>query len=53
MTFLGFSIEPATGNLVDQQTRQVLEHAIMRKDLHQALVHNRVPLMENFDVLPR
>ncbi|KAK7107714.1 hypothetical protein V1264_015588 [Littorina saxatilis] len=53
MTFLGFSIDAASGNLVDQQTGQVLEQGIMSKQLFQALALNRVPLTENFDALPR
>ncbi|KAK7494871.1 hypothetical protein BaRGS_00013998, partial [Batillaria attramentaria] len=53
MTFLGFSIDAASGNLVDQQTGRVLEQGIMTRQLYQSLMLNRVPLTENFDVLPR
>ncbi|PVD28712.1 hypothetical protein C0Q70_11306 [Pomacea canaliculata] len=53
MTFLGFSIEPRTFNLMDQQTGQVLVPAIMNAALFHCLILNRVPLTENFDVLPR
>ncbi|KAL8623379.1 hypothetical protein ACOMHN_065913 [Nucella lapillus] len=53
MTFLGFSVDPYTGNLTDQQTGQVLEQGIMNRQLYQALTFNRVPLNENFDDLPR
>ncbi|XP_070190023.1 E3 ubiquitin-protein ligase rnf213-alpha-like [Littorina saxatilis] len=53
MTFLGFSIDAASGNLVDQQTGKVLEQGIMSKQLFKALALNRVPLTENFDALPR
>ncbi|XP_052062754.1 E3 ubiquitin-protein ligase rnf213-alpha-like isoform X2 [Mytilus californianus] len=53
MTFLGFNIERGSGNLIDQQTRKVLEAAIMQHTLFDALVRNRVNLSENFDALPR
>ncbi|KAL8581505.1 hypothetical protein ACOMHN_042898 [Nucella lapillus] len=53
MTFLGFSIEQATGNLVDHQTGRVLEQGIMTRELYQILLAYKVPLSENFDVLPR
>jgi hypothetical protein len=53
MTFLGFTIEEASGNLVDQQTGEVLEYTIMDRALYRALRLNRVPVFENFDVLPR
>ncbi|XP_052062680.1 E3 ubiquitin-protein ligase rnf213-alpha-like isoform X2 [Mytilus californianus] len=53
MTFLGFNIEKGSGNLVDQQTRKVLEEAIMQHTLFDALDRNRVNLSENFDALPR
>ncbi|CAG2252471.1 RNF213 [Mytilus edulis] len=53
MTFLGFNIERGSGNLVDQQTGNVLEAAIMQPNLFDALVGNRVNLSENFDALPR
>ncbi|KAL3881511.1 hypothetical protein ACJMK2_027943, partial [Sinanodonta woodiana] len=53
ITFLGFNIERQTGNLIDQQTRQVLVPAIMPQILYDSLVRNRVPIQENFDFLPR
>ncbi|KAK3585575.1 hypothetical protein CHS0354_036762 [Potamilus streckersoni] len=53
ITFLGFNIDQYTGNLIDQQTRQVLETAIMPRNLYKILVRNRVPIQENFDALPR
>ncbi|KAL3881507.1 hypothetical protein ACJMK2_027939 [Sinanodonta woodiana] len=53
ITFLGFNIERSTGNLIDQQTKQVLETAILPKKLYDSLVRNRVPIQEDFDSLPR
>ena len=53
MTFLGFNIERFSGNLIDQQTGQVLEAGIMPKNLQTSLHRNRVPLNENFDQLQR
>ncbi|VDH93225.1 ubiquitin carboxyl-terminal hydrolase 34 [Mytilus galloprovincialis] len=53
MTFLGFNIDRRTGNLIDLQTRNVLEEGIMQQNLFDALVRNRVNLAENFDALPR
>ncbi|KAK3585584.1 hypothetical protein CHS0354_036771 [Potamilus streckersoni] len=53
ITFLGFNIDRNTGNLIDQQTRQVLETAIMPINLYDSLVRNRVPIQEDFDSLPR
>ncbi|KAL3881517.1 hypothetical protein ACJMK2_027949 [Sinanodonta woodiana] len=53
ITFLGFNIERQTGNLIDQQTRRVLEAAIMPQNLYDSLVRNRVPIQEDFDSLPR
>ena len=52
-TFLGFNIDRGTGNLVDHQTRNVLETGIMKQPLYDALIRNKVPLNENFDSLPR
>lgn len=52
-TFLGFYIDRATGNLVDQQTGTVLENAILTQNLFDALVRNHVPITEHFDNLPR
>ncbi|KAL3881512.1 hypothetical protein ACJMK2_027944 [Sinanodonta woodiana] len=53
ITFLGFNIERRTGNLIDQQTKQVLDTAIMPQNLYDSLVRNRVPIQEDFDSLPR
>ncbi|KAK3096790.1 hypothetical protein FSP39_003301 [Pinctada imbricata] len=53
LTFLGFNINRQSGDLVDTQTGQVLERAIMQNTLQQALHRNRVNLSENFDGLPR
>ncbi|KAH3735719.1 hypothetical protein DPMN_042254 [Dreissena polymorpha] len=52
-TFLGFFIQRATGNLIDQQTGLLLEQGIMAQNLYDGLVRNRAPLQENFDCLPR
>ncbi|KAH3728242.1 hypothetical protein DPMN_054195 [Dreissena polymorpha] len=52
-TFLGFFIQRATGNLIDQQTGMLLEQGIMAQNLYDGLVRNRAPLQENFDCLPR
>ncbi|KAK3585578.1 hypothetical protein CHS0354_036765 [Potamilus streckersoni] len=53
ITFLGFNIDRNTGNLIDQQTRKVLETAIMPQNLYDSLVRNQVPIQEDFDSLPR
>ncbi|KAK3585576.1 hypothetical protein CHS0354_036763 [Potamilus streckersoni] len=53
ITFLGFNIDRRTGNLIDKQTRQVLETSIMPQNLYDSLVRNRVPIQEDFDSLPR
>ncbi|KAL4233165.1 hypothetical protein ACF0H5_007850 [Mactra antiquata] len=52
-TFLGFNIQRHTGDLVDQQTGNVLESGIMAQNLYDGLVRNRAPMQENFDTLPR
>ncbi|XP_053396339.1 E3 ubiquitin-protein ligase rnf213-alpha-like isoform X2 [Mercenaria mercenaria] len=52
-TFLGFFIDRASGNLVDQQTRTILERGIMAPNLYDSLVRNHAPIQENFDALPR
>ncbi|XP_053396009.1 E3 ubiquitin-protein ligase rnf213-alpha-like [Mercenaria mercenaria] len=52
-TFLGFFIDRGSGNLIDQQTRTVLEHGIMKQNLYDSLVRNHAPMQENFDALPR
>jgi hypothetical protein len=53
MTFFGFNIVRATGDLIDHQTKNVLEKGIMETKLFDALVRNNVNLEENFDLLPR
>ncbi|CAG2236708.1 RNF213 [Mytilus edulis] len=61
MTFLGFNIQKATGNLVDDQTGESLEDQIMEPTLHdnqQTLYHGLnsqpgISLSENFDNLER
>ncbi|XP_071122875.1 E3 ubiquitin-protein ligase RNF213-like [Mytilus edulis] len=53
MTFLGFNIEEKTRNLIDLQTKEILEKNIMEKSLFDALSRNKVDLSENFDALPR
>ncbi|XP_064635715.1 E3 ubiquitin-protein ligase RNF213-like isoform X3 [Lineus longissimus] len=52
-TFLGFNIDRRTGNLIDNQTRQILNTNIMSRQLFDALVGNGVKLTENFDTLRR
>ena len=52
-TFLGFNIDKRSMLLIDQQTGQVLEYNIMTRDLYGKLLHNQVPLRENFDALNR
>ncbi|VDI80191.1 Hypothetical predicted protein, partial [Mytilus galloprovincialis] len=53
MTFLGFNIERRSGNLIDHQTRTVLEQEIITPNLFDALERNSVNLAENFDSLQR
>lgn len=53
ITFIGFNIDRCSRNLVDQQTRMILERNIMSKQLWGALRENNVPLQENFDDLSR
>ncbi|CAG2215370.1 RNF213 [Mytilus edulis] len=48
-----FNIERRTGNLVEHQTRTVLEQQIITPNLFDALERNKVDLDENFDSLPR
>ncbi|WAR16707.1 R213A-like protein, partial [Mya arenaria] len=52
-TFLGFNVDPYSGNLIDQQRKIVLEKNIMDESLFRALIRNKVDLKENFDKLPR
>ncbi|KAL3881536.1 hypothetical protein ACJMK2_027968, partial [Sinanodonta woodiana] len=53
MTFVGFNIDRNTGNLVDHQTRRVLENDIMSAKLYKGLEKNGVPIQEDFDHLSR
>ncbi|XP_061169142.1 E3 ubiquitin-protein ligase RNF213-like [Saccostrea echinata] len=53
MTFVGFTIDRWTGNLVDYQTKKIIEKAILSKDLGIALHQNNVNMNENFDRLTR
>lgn len=53
MTFLGFNIDKRTGNLVDLQTKTILEEEIMGTQLFNGLRRNTVNLTENYDTLPR
>ncbi|KAK7465937.1 hypothetical protein BaRGS_00037515, partial [Batillaria attramentaria] len=52
MTFLGFTIDPHSGSLMDQR-RRVLEQRIIKPCLYRSLSENGVPLSEDFDSLPR
>ncbi|XP_053388233.1 E3 ubiquitin-protein ligase rnf213-alpha-like, partial [Mercenaria mercenaria] len=52
-TFLGFFIDRHTGNLIDLQTKAVLEEGIMSQNLYKGLVRNNAPLQEDFDSLKR
>ncbi|XP_062570766.1 E3 ubiquitin-protein ligase RNF213-like isoform X2 [Saccostrea cucullata] len=53
LTFIGFNIDRAFRNLVDQQTGAILEKNIMSRQLWEALQRNRVPLQEDFNGLSR
>ncbi|XP_021363666.1 E3 ubiquitin-protein ligase rnf213-alpha-like isoform X2 [Mizuhopecten yessoensis] len=53
MTFVGFKIQRATGDMLDQQTGAVLERHIMQKELQDSLIRNKVNIDENFDGLQR
>lgn len=55
MTFLGFNIDKATGNLIGIQDGKeyVLKSNIMDKQLMEALARNQVNLNEKFDNLSR
>jgi len=52
-TFLGFIIDRFTQNVLDPQTKKIIEEKIMPLTLNQALYRNQVNLNENFDELPR
>lgn len=53
MTFVGFTIDRWTGNLMDYKTKKVIEKAILPKDLGTALYQNNVNMNEDFDRLER
>ncbi|ELT95387.1 hypothetical protein CAPTEDRAFT_208661 [Capitella teleta] len=53
VTFLGFHIDPSTGNAVDPLTLDIIERNVMSKVLQQVLHRYNVPLRENFDTLSR
>ena len=53
MTFLGFFIDPVSGNAIDPKTKQILVPNAMPKPLQDGLIRNSVPLNENFESLPR
>ncbi|XP_070197743.1 E3 ubiquitin-protein ligase rnf213-alpha-like isoform X2 [Littorina saxatilis] len=52
MTFLGFRVDPRSGNLLNQ-AGDVLQKAIMKRSLYHSLSDNGAPLSEDFDMLPR
>ena len=53
MTFLGFIVEPPNYDVVDRQTKEIIEKNIMDMDLFFGLRQNGVDLTEDFNVLPR
>ena len=53
LTFLGFHIDPSTGDAVDFLTGKVMAEKIMLPNLQESLLRNRVPLRENFEDLTR
>jgi hypothetical protein len=53
MTFLGFHIDPASGNAIDPVSLAVIERAVMSRNLQQVLARYGVPLRENFEGLSR
>lgn len=53
MTFVGFTIDRWTGNLMDYKTKKVIEKAILPKALGTALYQNNVNMNEDFDRLER
>ena len=52
-TFMGFIINPQTGDILDPRTLQILTPQALPQQLQQALLRNRVNLSENFDQLQR
>nr|XP_034315108.1 E3 ubiquitin-protein ligase rnf213-alpha-like isoform X1 [Crassostrea gigas] len=53
MTFVGFSVDRWTGNLIDFSTKATIEEGILPKQLGIALYQNKVNMNENFDALTR
>ncbi|CAC5422256.1 RNF213 [Mytilus coruscus] len=60
VTFLGFNIQRNTGNLIDEQTKELLQERIMeptfteyQRTLYNGLESQHVNLSENFDELTR
>lgn len=53
MTFVGFSVDRWTGNLIDFGTKQIIEKQILPTELGIALHQNKVNMNENFDILTR
>lgn len=53
MTFVGFSVDRWTGNLIDYSTKTIIEKGILPKQLGIALHQNKVNMNENFDTLTR
>ena len=52
-TFMGFIINPQTGDILDPRTGEILTPQALPRRLQEALIRNRVNLSENFDELPR
>lgn len=53
MTFVGFSVDRWSGNLIDFGTKQIIEKRILPRELGIALHQNKVNMNENFDTLTR
>lgn len=53
MTFVGFSVDRWSGNLIDFGTKQIIEKGILPRELGIALHQNKVNMNENFDTLTR
>lgn len=53
MTFVGFSVDRWSGNLIDFGTEQIIEKGILPRKLGIALHQNKVNMNENFDTLTR
>ena len=52
-TFIGFNIDKATGNVVDENTKKVLLNNVVSENLRYALERNHVPLAEKLSLLNR